>query len=67
MFTNMLLISISHEGNREISVSARSDALLALVIRPPQGKAYLGVLSFPRLDLNYALLQQLLCGNHLVL
>ena len=63
MFTNMHLFSISHEGNREINVSA----LLALVIRPPQGKAYLRVLSFPRLDLNYALLQQLLCGNHLVL
>ena len=36
-----------------------SDALPALVIRLLQGKAYLGVLSFPRLDFHYALLQQI--------
>ena len=49
----MLLLSISHERNREISVSALT-LIPALVIRLPQDKAYLGVLSFalPPASLN---------------
>ena len=44
-FTSMLLFSISHECNREISVSVLT-LIPALVIRLPQDKADLGVLSF---------------------
>ena len=65
----MLLLSISHERNREISVSALT-LIPALVIRLPQDKAYLGVLSFAlppasliSLNLTYSIAIRLLLAQ----